>query len=85
MNEKTPRSIGTLVGTLAGTISMAPEIAMASLEELHRLNENLERLAPTLETAPEVLSKIRNLTEVLEDIRAIAAPHFGYRVVEKKK
>lgn len=85
MKEETPRSIGTLVGTLAGTISMAPEIVMTGLEELHRLNKNLESLAPTLETAPEVLSKIRNLTEVLEDIRAIAAPHFGYRVVEKKK
>lgn len=60
-----------------------PERAGELIEELGRLNDNLEGLGPTLERVPEFLEMFGRLIEVLEDYRTMTAPWLGFNVIEK--
>lgn len=61
-----------------------PQTMRELVVELGRLNDNLEGLAPTLDRIPEFLVTADRLAEAMEDIRNIAAPWLGFRVVKKK-
>lgn len=59
-------------------VLMMPSTMRGLMVEMHELNNNLQRLTPILQKIPE-------LTEVMGDLRTMAAPWLGFNVVEKEK
>lgn len=74
---------GNFLDIVQGMLMM-PQTTRRLVEELGRLNDNLEGLAPTLNRIPQFSETADGLTDAVRDLRTMAARLLGWKVVGKE-